>query len=109
MDNESNGISDVGTAGVKRPAPEIHNLHHKKFKTSELPLTAAQHATIETLRYAVKKKGVFDHVRKTIWAEFNESVGSGTHSILFSTAVVLRMSLLSTVLGGEKHVHQLTN
>lgn len=76
MDDEPNGIPDVGTTGVKRPAQDtIHNPQHKKFKTSELPLTAAQHAAIETLLYAVKKKGVFDHVRKTIWAEFNESVG----------------------------------
>jgi hypothetical protein len=110
MDDEPNGIPDGGTSGVKRPALDtIHNPQHKKFKTSELPLTAAQHAAIETLLYAVKKKGVFDHVRKTIWAAFNESVGHGTHSLWFSTAAILQMGLLSTVLGGKKRIHQLAN
>jgi hypothetical protein len=68
-------MADVEMTGcIKRPALDIQSLQRKKFKTSELPLTAAQHAAIDSLLYACKKKGIFDNVRKMIWAEFNESV-----------------------------------
>ncbi|KAL2005998.1 hypothetical protein VTN00DRAFT_9652 [Thermoascus crustaceus] len=65
-------MADVKTTGTKRPALDIESLQRKKFKTSELPLSAAQRAAIDNLLYTFKKRGDFDNVRKTIWAEFNE-------------------------------------
>ncbi|KAI4163430.1 MAG: hypothetical protein LQ342_002937 [Letrouitia transgressa] len=44
----------------------------KKFKTSELPLTASQRSTIEGLQHVIKKKGVWDTLRKRVWSEFIE-------------------------------------
>ncbi|RAH41296.1 BOD1/SHG1 domain-containing protein, partial [Aspergillus brunneoviolaceus CBS 621.78] len=64
----------VAAVGVKRPL-DIDSLQRKKFKTDELPLTAAQHAAIEHLLHAFKKRGGFDNVRKKIWAEFEEGEG----------------------------------
>ena len=66
--------SDVEMTGVKRPAVDIESVQRKKFKPSELPISAAQRASIDNLLYSFKKKGCFDSVRKKIWAEFNESV-----------------------------------
>jgi len=66
--------ADVETTGTKRPALDIESLQRKKFKTEELPLSAAQRAAIDNLLYTFKKKGIFDSYRKTIWAEFNEGV-----------------------------------
>lgn len=66
--------SDVEMTGVKRPAVDIESVQRKKFKTSELPLTSSQRASIDNLLYSFKKKGSFDTARKKIWAEFNNSV-----------------------------------
>ncbi|RHZ71833.1 hypothetical protein CDV55_108600 [Aspergillus turcosus] len=65
-------MSDVQPTGVKRPLLDVESLQRKKFKTEELPLTAAQHTAIEDLLHAFKKKGGFDNVRKKIWAEFHD-------------------------------------
>ncbi|KAF7113616.1 hypothetical protein CNMCM5793_002972 [Aspergillus hiratsukae] len=65
-------MSDVQPTGVKRPLIDVESLQRKKFKTEELPLTAAQHTAIEDLLHAFKKKGGFDNVRKKIWAEFHD-------------------------------------
>jgi hypothetical protein len=67
-------MSDVQPTGVKRPLLDVESLQRKKFKTEELPLTAAQHTAIEDLLHAFKKKGGFDNVRKKIWAEFHDGV-----------------------------------
>ena len=48
----------------------------KKFKTSELPLTATQRSTIEGLQHTIKKKGEWDALRKKVWSEFIESVST---------------------------------
>ncbi|KAH1803420.1 hypothetical protein KXV22_002466 [Aspergillus fumigatus] len=64
--------SDVQPTGVKRPLLDVESLQRKKFKTEELPLTAAQRTAIEDLLHAFKKKGGFDNVRKKIWAEFHD-------------------------------------
>ncbi|KAF7161575.1 hypothetical protein CNMCM5623_007110 [Aspergillus felis] len=65
-------MSDVQPTGVKRPLLDVESLQRKKFKTEELPLTAAQHTAIEDLLHAFKKKGGFDNVRKKVWAEFHD-------------------------------------
>lgn len=65
--------------GDKRPTLDIESLQRKKFKTSELPLTKEQHAAIDGLLVAFKKKGGFDSVRKKVLAAFNESVCLGAY------------------------------
>lgn len=64
--------------GSVHPTPkrsiEIESVTRKKFKTDDLPLSAAQHAVIDKLLHSFKKKGGFDSVRKQIWAEFNDGV-----------------------------------
>lgn len=66
------------TAGVKRPTTsssmDLDSLQRKKFKTDELPLSAAQHSAIEHLLHAFKKRGGFDTIRKKIWSEFHDGV-----------------------------------
>lgn len=68
-------MPDVKPNGIKRASPDVDlPLPRKKFKTEELPLSAAQHTAIEELLHSFKKKGSFDHVRKKIWADFDEGV-----------------------------------
>ncbi|KAL3260192.1 hypothetical protein ABHI18_004823 [Aspergillus niger] len=66
-------------AGVKRPTTassmDLDSLQRKKFKTDELPLSAAQHSAIEHLLHAFKKRGGFDSIRKKIWSEFHDGEG----------------------------------
>ncbi|PWY77379.1 hypothetical protein BO70DRAFT_363321 [Aspergillus heteromorphus CBS 117.55] len=60
--------------GVKRPSLDLESLQRKKFKTEELPLSAAQHTVIENLLHSFKKRGGFDTIRKKIWSEFHDGV-----------------------------------
>lgn len=46
----------------------------KKFKVSDLPLTSGQRAAIDGLVHTIKKKGLYDTVRKQVWAQYTESV-----------------------------------
>lgn len=46
----------------------------KRFKTSELPITATQKSTIDGLLHTIKKKGEYDLLRKKVWSQFEESV-----------------------------------
>ncbi|PYH99312.1 hypothetical protein BO71DRAFT_369178, partial [Aspergillus ellipticus CBS 707.79] len=62
-------------AGVKRPSLDLESLQRKKFKTDELPLSAAQHTAIENLLHSFKKRGGFDTIRKKIWSEFHDGEG----------------------------------
>ncbi|KAL1954484.1 hypothetical protein VTO42DRAFT_1126 [Malbranchea cinnamomea] len=48
-------------------------LGRKKFKASELPISTAQRAAVDSLLCKFKKRGGFDITRKQIWAGFNES------------------------------------
>ena len=52
----------------------------KKIKTSELPLSSVQRSTIDTLHHTIKKKGVYDALRKIVWSEYTESVSQ--HPVL---------------------------
>ncbi|KAI2295304.1 hypothetical protein LOZ03_001171 [Ophidiomyces ophidiicola] len=65
--------SEIEMIGAKRSHEETEDIHRKKFKASELPITSAQRNAIDNLLYSFKKKGGFDNARKKIWAEFNES------------------------------------
>lgn len=67
---------DTEMTGTKRSSPDVENVQRKKFKTSELPISASQRAAIDNLLYSFKKKGGFDAARKKIWAAFNESVSA---------------------------------
>ncbi|KAL4978357.1 complex proteins associated with Set1p component shg1-domain-containing protein [Aspergillus desertorum] len=65
--------AQVDGVGVKRPSFDVERFQQrKKFKTEELPLTAAQRKAIEDLLHNFKKKGGFDHIRKKIWSEFHD-------------------------------------
>lgn len=48
----------------------------RRFKTSELPLSATQRSDIDGLLHTLKKKGHYDTVRKNVWSQFVESVSS---------------------------------
>ncbi|KAL6234472.1 complex proteins associated with Set1p component shg1-domain-containing protein [Aspergillus navahoensis] len=68
--------AQVDDVGVKRPSFDVERFQQrKKFKTEELPLTAAQHKAIEDLLHSFKKKGGFDYIRKKIWSEFHDREG----------------------------------
>lgn len=69
-------MADGDSTAVKRPALDVESLQNKKFKTEELPISAAQRAAIDNLLFSFKKKGGFDNIRKTIWAEFNDGVSA---------------------------------
>ncbi|KAJ5664088.1 hypothetical protein N7507_004819 [Penicillium longicatenatum] len=68
---DSEAMEDV-QLGTKRPALDIESLKSKKFKADDLPLSSAQHASIDKLLHSFKKKGGFDSIRKKIWADFND-------------------------------------
>ncbi|KAJ5937873.1 hypothetical protein N7454_004215 [Penicillium verhagenii] len=67
----SDAMEDVQPS-AKRPALDIESLRSKKYKADDLPLSSAQHASIDKLLHSFKKKGGFDSVRKKIWADFND-------------------------------------
>lgn len=71
VDSETMEDAQLGT---KRPALNIESLKSKKFKADDLPLSSAQHASIDKLLHSFKKKGGFDSIRKKIWADFNDGV-----------------------------------
>lgn len=73
--------------GIKRRSVDLESLKRKKFKTEDLPLSAAQHAAIETLLHSFRKKGGFDSVRKKIWAEFNDGVSTRFAGFSYVTSI----------------------
>ncbi|KAJ5301486.1 hypothetical protein N7508_006349 [Penicillium antarcticum] len=70
MDPPSQDLGD-GSSTNKRSIG-IETAGRKKFKTEDLPFTPVQHAAMDKLRHAFKKKGYFDLVRKQLWTGFNE-------------------------------------
>jgi hypothetical protein len=86
MDN-SQGLDDANSM-AKRPI-DIESVKRKKFKTDDLPLSAAQHAVIDKLLHSFKKKGGFDSVRKQIWADFNEGVWDIIHMLFCALLIIL--------------------
>lgn len=73
-------VTKMASPGVINPTAEQSQaptyMIKKKFKTSELPLTASQRSTIEGLQHVIKKKGVWDTLRKKVWSEFIEGVST---------------------------------
>ncbi|KAJ5752968.1 hypothetical protein N7520_009885 [Penicillium odoratum] len=67
----SEAMEDV-QMGAKRSGLDMESLKFKKFKAEDLPLSSAQHASIDKLLHSFKKKGGFDSIRKKIWADFND-------------------------------------
>ena len=59
-------------------APELPP--KKRFKVSELPLSSSQKAAIDGLLHTIKKKGLYDTVRKQVWAQYTESVSGSAQT-----------------------------
>ncbi|KAF2398839.1 hypothetical protein EJ06DRAFT_558017 [Trichodelitschia bisporula] len=57
----------------KAPEPDESEFVRKPFKLADLPLNPAQNSAIETLLNTFKKSGEFDKLRKTVFAEFEQS------------------------------------
>ncbi|KAK4179189.1 complex proteins associated with Set1p component shg1-domain-containing protein, partial [Triangularia setosa] len=55
-------------APAPAPAPVV-----RKFKASDLPLTQAKRAAVDSLAHSFKKKGGYDAERKQVWAKFETS------------------------------------
>ena len=53
-----------------------HSLPRKRFKATELPLSPSQRSVIDGILHTFKKKGEFDALRKQVWNQYSESVGS---------------------------------
>ncbi|RMJ24678.1 arginine rich protein [Aspergillus sp. HF37] len=68
---DSEEVPDAQSTSAKRPSMDIESLQRKKFKLDELPLTPAQHTSIQSLLHSFKKKGGFDSVRSGTWKEFD--------------------------------------
>ena len=67
--------ADVAAASATLGGPEAPKLPtRRKYKASDLPLTAAQRSSIDGLVTAVKRKGEFDSLRKRVWSQFDEGV-----------------------------------
>ena len=60
--------------------PEIS--HPKRFRSSDLPLSAAQKSAIDGLVHTIKKKGIYDKLRHDLLAQFMKGVGCAFHLIL---------------------------
>lgn len=68
---------------------DIESLQRKKFKLDELPLTPAQHTSIQSLLHSFKKKGGFDSVRSGIWKEFDNGVlWLASYVLIFLTQLI---------------------
>ncbi|KAL8645383.1 MAG: hypothetical protein Q9226_007332 [Calogaya cf. arnoldii] len=65
------GSRDI-VLGVHAREPEVFQ-PRKRFKTSELPLSATQRSTIDELLHTIKKKGEYDTLRKKVWSDFVDS------------------------------------
>jgi hypothetical protein len=80
-----------GPSMNKRPI-DVETTGRKKFKTEDLPFTPVQHAAMEKLRHAFKKKGYFDLVRKQLWTGFNEGVCTSSNPVLHPVSTLLILS-----------------
>ena len=70
-------MTAVDTVLSKRPLDDLAEPElslSKRFKVSELPLTASQKSAIDGLVHTIKKKGIFDKLRFQVWAQYLESV-----------------------------------
>ena len=71
-------MAALETALIKRgldqlSTPEIS--HPKRFRSSDLPLSAAQKSAIDGLVHTIKKKGIYDKLRHDLLALFMKGVG----------------------------------
>ena len=53
-------------------APDVPQ--RKRFKYTELPLSQSQKSTIDGLVHTMKKRGLYDDLRKKVYAQFENSV-----------------------------------
>ena len=73
-------MAAVDSMASKHALEETDLPPRKRFKTSELPINATQKSTIDGLLHTIKKKGVYDSLRKKVWSQFEESVRSKNHN-----------------------------
>ena len=70
-------MAAVETVANKRGLDQLDTpqiSHPKRFKPSDLPLSAAQKSAIDGLVHTIKKKGIYDKLRHDLLARFKESV-----------------------------------
>lgn len=66
-------MASTEVAGVKRHLDVVER-PKKKYRVADLPISASQRSAIDGLVHTVKKKGIYDALRKQIWSQYNESV-----------------------------------
>lgn len=70
-------MATAGTVPGKHRYQELENPElpqAKRIKFSDLPLSSAQKSAIDGLVHTIKKKGIYDTLRKKVWSQFDESV-----------------------------------
>lgn len=70
---DKRGLDQLSTPDISHP---------KRFKSSDLPLSAAQKSAIDGLVHTIKKKGIYDKLRHDLLAQFMKSVGCAYHHML---------------------------
>ena len=73
-DRGQGSMASAESISRKRSLEDVSLVPPKKFKTSELPLNAAQRSSIDSLLHTIKKKGEFDALRKKVWSQYDTSV-----------------------------------
>lgn len=74
----------VDTVAFKRPLGGLEEsalAPRKRFKASDLPLNSTQRSTIDGLLHTIKKKGIYDTLRKQVWSQYAESVSCKKYGI----------------------------
>jgi hypothetical protein len=66
--------SGQGANGKGVEEPDVEAFVRPTLKVTDLPITAAQQATIQNLVKSFQKGGGFDVIRKDIWSQFVQSV-----------------------------------
>ena len=72
-------MAAVETTAIKRSLEDTETSEYslsKRFKASELPLTATQKLAVDSLVHTIKKKGIYDKLRHQIFAQYSETVRS---------------------------------
>lgn len=66
-------MASLEVAGTKRDLQSAE-YPRKRLRIADLPLSASQRSAIDGLVHTIKKKGIYDTLRKQVWSQFNESV-----------------------------------
>lgn len=96
----SDDKGDVDMANV--PSEQLDNdalrtrMASRKYKASELPLSSATRAAVESLMNNFKKKGGYDAIRKQVWDKFEAGVSCSILEMraILSILVICRIDSL---------------